>query len=187
MRNTTQYEVRKGANVNKSNPDDYRYLVRTPLGESPREMSEIGDDLPLFGNLFEFMDDHEDDEFWDRMAEFDDQLENAKRLPLREYIGNPDVVPLSTLTYTELSEELDRLLDILAENSVYIDFLSDDIDEVEVYQFIEEMLLNEEVDDIRIEGFNQHFIYEEFFPEKYAKFLAEMDDDLDLPPEDYLF
>jgi len=172
--------------VNKSNPDDYRYLVRTPLGESPREMSEIGDDLPLFGSLFEFQNELEDDEFWERMAEFDEQLENAKPIALRMYIGNPDVVPLHALTFDELPVELDRLLDILAENNVYIDFLSHDIDEVEVYQFIAEKLLDEEVDDIRVEGFNQHFIYEEFFPEKYAKFLMDFDDDSDFysPDED---
>ena len=164
--------------MNKSNPDDYRYLVRTPFGESPREISEIGDDFPLFGNLFEFMDE-EDEEFWDRMTEFDEQIENSKKIPLREYIGNPDVTPMHVLTYGELAEELDRILDIMAENSIYIDFLSQDIDEVEVYQFIAERLLDEEVDDIRLEGFNQHFIYEEFFPEKYAKFLMDQDDDSD--------
>gem|GEM_PF-1930555 len=165
--------------MNKSNPDDYRYLVRTPLGESPREISEIGDDFPLFGNLFDLVEE-EDEEFWDRMAEFDEQIENSRKIPLREYIGNPDVASMQELTYGELANELDRMLDILAENSIYIDFLSHDIDEVEVYQFIAERLLDEEVDDIRVEGFNQHFIYEEFFPDKYAEFLIDQDDDLDL-------
>lgn len=161
--------------MNKSNPDDYRYLVTTPSGEPVRKMSEIGDDAPLFGDPLEFIED----EFWDVVTEFDYQLENAERVSLREYVGNPQVKPIDTLMNWELPVELDRLLDLLAENSVYIDFLSDGVDEVEIYRFIVEQLLDEEVDDIRIEGFNQHFIYEEFFPDLYEKFLAEMDDDLD--------
>ncbi|MCB0138936.1 MAG: hypothetical protein KDE50_03415, partial [Caldilineaceae bacterium] len=52
---------------------------------------------------------------------------------------------------------------LMADNNLYIDFLSD-IESDEAYRFITEELFEEVIDYIRIEGMNQHFIYEEFYP-----------------------
>lgn len=44
-----------------------------------------------------------------------------------------------------------------------LDFLCD-VDDAEAYRFITEELMDEEIDDIRIEGLRHCFIYEEFHP-----------------------
>ncbi len=97
------------------------------------------------------------------VEEFERQFENATRIPLREYVGSPSTVSLADIPDSEVEAELDRLLDLLAEHSIYVDFLND-IEIEEAYRFISEEILDEEIDDMRIPGMNLHFIYEEFHP-----------------------
>jgi hypothetical protein len=51
----------------------------------------------------------------------------------------------------------------LAEYGVYVDFLYE-VDTTEMYCFVTEELLDEEIDDVRIPGLQCHFVYEEFHP-----------------------
>lgn len=99
----------------------------------------------------------------DNIDEFESQFEKAGRIGLSDYIGSPAIIPLADIAPIDLETKLDQLLDLLAEHDVFVDFLHD-IDDAEAYRFITEKLLNEEVDDIHIPGFQQHFIYEEFHP-----------------------
>ncbi|MCB0086819.1 MAG: hypothetical protein KDE54_02820 [Caldilineaceae bacterium] len=154
--------------MNRSNPDDYRHLIWMAADPSQKQQ------LARMYNVLFFDEDiyipEEMDETWlgymdgnDFLEEFDRQLENAQQIPLREYLGNPSFTPLMDLPPEEVEPELERILDLMADNNVYIDFLSD-IESDEAYRFITEELFEEVIDDIRIEGMNQHFIYEEFYP-----------------------
>ena len=151
--------------MNRENPDDYRYLIQHTEESAKRQRFLQGIDSIFYEDeLFLSSIEEEFDEEWkDFIEEFDHKRATAKRVLLRDYISNPQVIPLSLLPVTEIESELDRLLDILAEHNVYIDFLGE-IESIEAYRFITEELLNEEVEDIHIEGMNQHFIYEEFHP-----------------------
>ncbi len=151
--------------MNRENPDDYRYLIQHTEESAKRQrfLQEI-DNLFLEDELLLARIEDEFDEEWeDFLEEFDQKRANAKRILLHDYINNPQIIPLGILPTTEIESELDRLLNILAEHNIYIDFLGK-VDSTEAYRFITEELLNEEVEDIRIEGMNQHFIYEEFHP-----------------------
>lgn len=99
----------------------------------------------------------------DNIDEFERQFENANRIILSDFLGSPSIRPLADIPPAEIEAQLDQLLDLLAGHGVYVDFLHD-IEDAEAYRFITEELLNEEIDDIRIPGMEQHFIYEEFHP-----------------------
>lgn len=102
-------------------------------------------------------------EWLDYVAEFERQFEEAEPITIREFIGNPVVRPLAEMADDDLEAELEQLFDLLIENGIHLDFLTD-VDEKEVYRFITEEFLDEEMDNIRIEGMMHGFIYEDFHP-----------------------
>jgi hypothetical protein len=103
-------------------------------------------------------------EWLDYITEFERQFENAKPISVREQIGNPTIKPLVNIPDSELTTELNNLLELLYQNNIVVDFLHQPEDR-ERYRFITEELFNEITDDIRIPGLFCHFIYEEFYPD----------------------
>ena len=107
---------------------------------------------------------------WDWLhyvEEFERQFRNRRQTTVRRFVGNPDVQPLQSLTGVQLPGELERLLDILADNSVLVHF-DTGIPDIEMYRFLSGELLDQEMDDIRIPGMTHNFIYEEFHPPNRA-------------------
>ncbi|MCB0060960.1 MAG: hypothetical protein KDE19_02550, partial [Caldilineaceae bacterium] len=102
-------------------------------------------------------------EWLDYVEEFERQFESAGRISVREYLGYPIVVSLSTIAPQHLNAELNQLLEFMYLHGVAVHFLSD-VDDGEAYRFIVEELFEEEIDDIRIPGMMTNFIYEEFHP-----------------------
>jgi len=62
-----------------------------------------------------------------------------------------------------VSAELDRLEELMASHGVVLDRLVE-TPAAEIYRFIASELLDEEIDDMRIEGMWSHYIYEDFHP-----------------------
>ena len=154
--------------MNRSNPDDYRHIIWNAADQKQKQQLARIYELLFFDEDTYIPEDI--DEVWsgytggdEFLEEFDRQLENARQISLREYLGDPAFTPLMELLPEEVEPELERIMDLMADNNVYIDFLSD-IEADEAYRFITEELFEEVIDDIRIEGMNQHFIYEEFYP-----------------------
>lgn len=112
--------------------------------------------------------------FLRHVEEFELQYENAERVTVREFVGNPDFAKLDDIPADRLEEELETVLECLAEHNVAVAFLSD-APLGERYRFITEELLDTETDNITIEGMTHNFIYEEFHPnDQYdAKMFAE--------------
>ncbi len=106
---------------------------------------------------------HIEEQWLDQIEEFEKQFEQNKRTTVRAFIGNPTFKSLSEISSAKLQEEIDHVFDILGSNNINVDFLCDVLPE-EVYRFLTEELLDEEMDDIRIEGMNHNYIYEEFHP-----------------------
>jgi hypothetical protein len=98
------------------------------------------------------------------VEEFELRCRAAGRTTVRRYIGDPPVCPLGMLPPESLGEELDRLLGILENNSVRVDF-SRPLSEAEKYRFLTEELLEREIEDIRMDGLVLNFLYEEFHPD----------------------
>ncbi|HCA80893.1 MAG TPA: hypothetical protein DEP53_14285 [Bacteroidetes bacterium] len=102
-------------------------------------------------------------EWLNYIEEFERQFENAKRVTVRGYLGFPLFKPISEIAAKNLAAELDDVLVLLDQNDISVDCLADVSDE-DLYQFITTELINEEIDDMRIEGMMTCFIYEEFHP-----------------------
>lgn len=106
----------------------------------------------------------EEENAWlDNIDAFEAQYEHAARITVREFIGNPYVRAPANVPLEELEGEVTRLLDILTEHNIIIDFIHE-VKMAEVHRFLVEELLEEEIDDIRIPDMLHHFIYEEFHP-----------------------
>ena len=157
--------------------DDFQDRIQRILNEKKKE-----DLRKQYGMSFE---DHNEEmspqaesEWLDNIAEFERQFENARTITVRERIGDPQVKPLADLAGAELAGELDRLFELLSENDIAVDFLHEQTDR-EMYRFLTEELLEEEIDDIQIPGMVSHFIYEEFHPND--------EDDITDAIEEFLF
>lgn len=108
------------------------------------------------------------------VQEFEMQFENAKRISVREFVGNPSFTPLNEIPEENLRQELENVLEYLSDYNINVDFLCE-VPDNEAYRFITEELMDHETDDIHIEGMTTNFIYEEFHPndELDAKNFAE--------------
>ena len=154
--------------------DDFQDHIQRILNDKKRE-----DLRKQFGMSFEGhseeMSPQMESEWLDYVTEFERQFENAKRITVRERIGNPDVRPLAKISGSDLPVELDRIFDLLSENNIAIDFLHDQ-EEREMYRFITEELLDEETDDIQIPGMVSHFVYEDFHPNDEDDIILSIDE-----------
>lgn len=99
----------------------------------------------------------------DYIEEFERQFENAKQVTVRERLGFPSFKLLGEIAPGRLNAELEDVLEFLLWRGISVDCLADVSDE-ELYRFITTELVNEEMDDIQIEGMRTCFIYEEFHP-----------------------
>ena len=97
-----------------------------------------------------------ENEWLDHILEFERQFEKNETVTVRERIGNPHIQPIAEIPLYALEEAVEKLLDLLADCGIVIDFMGE-WDDLAAYQFITEDMLDEEIDDIRIEGMFTHF------------------------------
>ena len=102
-------------------------------------------------------------EWLDNIEEFERQFEQAGETTVGKYIGDPVFKEFKDVAPEEFDVELDRVTEILASNNIEVHF-DGSVPACVRYRFITEELLKEVMDDIRVEGMTQHFIYEEFHP-----------------------
>ena len=158
---------------NLQHPDDYRLLIKEAIEAALHTgADQSAARLLIAAELIDQMPD-EEERFHAEMAEFERQMETAAYVTVYHYIGSPTLQPQSTLSEEELTVHLNTLLDLLADHNVFVDFVTD-VDDAEIYRFLVEDLMAEEIQEVRLPGWNLHFVYEEFFPEKYDH-LAEDD------------
>lgn len=114
-------------------------------------------------------------EWLENIEEFERQFEQAAQITVGRYIGDPVLRRFGDIPPCEVEAELDRLLEILVSNNIEVHFDAS-VPFGERYKFITEELLKEEMDDIRVDGMTQHFIFEEFHPNQKldAELEAEM-------------
>lgn len=97
------------------------------------------------------------------IQEFEMKSESAKVVSLREFIGYPDFTPPGEVPATRLKAELVQVMEYLAHHDIIVDCTAVVSDE-DLYRFIATELLDQEIEEIRIDGMRHHFIYEEFHP-----------------------
>ncbi len=104
-----------------------------------------------------------ENEFLKNIEEFENNFHHAETILLYDFIERPDFANVETIADDKISEELDRIMDILNEKGIQLDTICD-VEEREVYRFITEELFVHEMDNMRIKGMMTCFIYEEFHP-----------------------
>jgi hypothetical protein len=137
--------------------DEIRRRIQEALSQAKKDKLRTE-----YGMEFEYTDPRlspdVENEWLDQVLEFERQFEQAKPITVRERIGDPPLQPLSDLPLDTVGEAVTALLDLLAAHGIAVDFLGD-VEELEAYRYLTEELLDEEMDDIRIEGMMTHFTY----------------------------
>lgn len=108
------------------------------------------------------------------IEDFERLTSQAALVTVRKYIGDPEFSKYDTIPIERRSDEMQAVIVLLNEHQINVDFLAE-VPEDEKYRFLTEELMDQEIEDIRIEGMFTNFIYEEFHPnfEMDAKQFAE--------------
>jgi len=106
--------------------------------------------------------------------EFENQFDNSDRITVRARLRDPVFPSVDELKKVEISQKLDELYELMIEHNIGLDVLGDE-SEYEIYRFITEELMDEEIDDIQIEGMYTVFIYEEYHPNTVMDVEQEID------------
>ncbi len=89
-------------------------------------------------------------------------------------MGYPTFKPKETLTKKSLKKELSKIIEFLNLHQIHLDIIYE-VPDQEIYQFITEELIEQQLDVFGVPGMNSFFIYEEFHPnheedvKKYSK------------------
>jgi hypothetical protein len=97
------------------------------------------------------------------IEEFESQFEHAQRIIVRDFVGNPIFKPLGEIPPDQLEIELNSVLEFLSLHEISADSVAE-VSDQEFYRFITTELMNQEIDDIHIDGMMHCFTYEDFHP-----------------------
>lgn len=104
-----------------------------------------------------------ENQFLKQIMNFHKQHDQTKLISVYKFIGEPEYNHVNDLSDREVRKELRRLMKIMKRHRVGLDVLAPTPDR-EVYRFITEELFKQEIEDIKIKGWINQFIYEEFHP-----------------------
>jgi hypothetical protein len=137
--------------------DEMRRRIQESLSQAKRDTLRN-----QYGLEWEYTDSRlsseAENEWLDHVLEFERQFEQAERITVRQRIGDPPIQSLSDLPLHAVGEAVTALLDLLAAHGVVVDFFGD-VDELEAYRYLTQELLDQEMDNIRVEGMMTHFTY----------------------------
>jgi hypothetical protein len=102
-------------------------------------------------------------QFLDYVQQWEDEMAKGKMTLVYELVNRPPWKPEAQIADEEITVELEKMLELLHNNSLHIDTISE-VDDRELYRFITEELFNKETNDIRIPGMMHCYIYEEYHP-----------------------
>jgi hypothetical protein len=109
-----------------------------------------------------------ENEFLRNIIALEDSSEENETTTVYESLGKPAYRPADQLNATEISAELKRLMGLLGENNMNLDFCNGPYPDEEIYRFITEELFAHETSLFGVEGMTLNFIYEEFHPNNRA-------------------
>jgi hypothetical protein len=101
--------------------------------------------------------------FLKNMLAFEKGLAEAEETNIFGLIGKPDFIPEAKLDDFSVKSALNKIMDLLNEKQIALDFLGT-YDGRTKYKFITEELFEEKVMNVQLPGMIMHFIYEEFHP-----------------------
>lgn len=148
------------------------YENNLPLGFDPEEnkrmenellqlklKAELGADTHISENMPPSIENL----FLKNILAFEAGLAQAEEIRIFELIGKPDFQPETKLDDISLEAELNKLMELLNEKQIALDFLGT-YDCRTKYKFISEELFEQKVTNVGLPEMILHFIYEEFHP-----------------------
>ena len=128
--------------------------------------AEFGDAFQMESN--ENLPPEIENQFLKNIIAFEAANENAETTTVYEKLGKPSFKPAAELSDDEISSELNRIVAMLEEHQMNLDFCDGPYPDEEIYKFITEELFEHEIDLVPVFGMNWNFIYEEFHPNNKA-------------------
>lgn len=119
-----------------------------------------------FGGNFVGSDDippEVENQFLKQIMAFHNQQEGAPKVSIYKFIGEPEYDHVHDLSDKEVKRELKKMKRLLKKHGVHLEVLAPTPDR-EVYRFITEELFKEEVNDVKIKGWNSQYVYEDYYP-----------------------
>jgi len=104
-----------------------------------------------------------EEQWLNNIEEFERQYQNSREITVRQFLGNPSFPLLEELPPEKVEEELASVLEYFAVHDVAVDCLAE-VPNEELYRFVTTELMQAGINDVRIPGWTQHYIYEEFHP-----------------------
>jgi hypothetical protein len=104
-----------------------------------------------------------ENQFLKQIINFHKQHENSGLTTVYQYIGEPEYNHVNDLSDKEVKTELKRLMKLMVKNGVSLSVLAQTPDR-DVYRFITEELFKHEIENVKLKGWVNQFIYEEFHP-----------------------
>lgn len=101
--------------------------------------------------------------FLDYVQKFEEAAAKKEVKKVSEVLGNPNFKNQDQLSDVEVLQELDKIFDFMKLHQIELDAIYE-VDDREIYRFITEELMEEEIDIIDIPDMMNCFIYEEFHP-----------------------
>ena len=103
--------------------------------------------------------------FLDSIINFEKAFRDSKKITIFDKLGKPHFVPENVLNDDEIDIEIDKVQDLLGKNNIRFDVLAEDeYSNREIYKFLTEDFINEEVEEIQLKGMISFFNYEDYRP-----------------------
>ena len=119
-----------------------------------------------FGGNFVGSDDIPADvenQFLKQIINFHKQHESSGLTTVYKFIGEPEYNHVNDMNDKEIAKELKRLTKLMDKNGVSLSVLAE-TPKREVYRFITEELFKHEIENVKVKGWVNQFVYEEFHP-----------------------
>jgi hypothetical protein len=104
-----------------------------------------------------------ENQFLKQVMNFHKMHDHSKVTTVYKYIGEPEYNHVNDLSQAEIKKELKKLIKLMEKNGVSLNVLAE-TPEREIYRFITEELFKHEIEDVKMKGWVNQFVYEEFHP-----------------------
>jgi len=159
--------------IEDNNEDDNLNEENEPFSDDPEEQLRIENELLRLKLQAETgADIHQlsdvppevENAFLNNILAFERQLDNLEEVSIYNIIGEPtDFKKESELSDEEIAKELPRLMDLMKEKGIEVDYGAPYTDRLK-YKFVTEELFEHQTQKFDIPDMINHFIYEEFHP-----------------------
>ncbi len=154
--------------------DGNQERIQRALNDQKRQLLEERHDVRIYQGDIRLPPEVEGD-WLEYIAEFERQFSAHRETTVGAFAGHPAVRPLASIPPEDLSAELELLLEHLLAHNIVVHF-GRPVSDAEAYRFITEELLNEKMEDIRIDGMLHTFLYDECHPDEAGEVRSAMED-----------